>query len=148
MLPNQNKKLKRVFIAINLPPDIKSRLEQTKQEIIASFPEDAGQKVAKWVSKDNLHITLLFLGQISQEKIEKVRALLKKAAQKQGAFEIIFKNVSYDKQRGIPRLIWVEIEKNRQLGELALLLNQEIASRHCQQPSFKWKGHITLARIR
>ncbi len=53
----------RVFIAINLPEDIKNEL--------ISFQKKWPNLPCRWTKKENLHITLLFLGHLNEEELLK-----------------------------------------------------------------------------
>ena len=54
----------RIFIAINLPSDIKKYL--------AGFEQKFSELPARWTPEDNLHITLLFLGDLTDEELGEV----------------------------------------------------------------------------
>ena len=54
----------RIFIAINLPEKIKNELEKIEKETAELFPKETSRGLVRWLKKDNLHITLLFLGYI------------------------------------------------------------------------------------
>ena len=128
----------RVFIAINLPEEVKQELEKVKQEIIDSFPQGEGDRVGKWVKKENLHITLLFIGEVKDEKISEICDRVKTAVAQWQSFEVKINKVCYDAvSGGVPRLIWAELEKNKDLECIASSLGNK-----------NFKGHITLARIK
>ena len=69
---------KRVFIAINLPQNIKEELERLKKELKALFPPELRQIIFREVKKENLHLTLLFIGQIDQNQLIQISQILKK----------------------------------------------------------------------
>lgn len=148
---------KRIFIAINLPEDIKQKLEESKEKIQALFPEEYG-RMFNWVKKDNLHITLLFIGSVFIEQIPEIIALVKETISNKKSFPIKFQKISYGPHSTSsgqasktipPRLIWLEIEKNKELTELANELKEKFAEKGIgkfEQKSFS--PHITLARIK
>jgi len=57
----------RCFLAIELDEDIKEKLEELKSHF--------KMKGIKLVEKDNLHITVKFLGNIDEEMVEKIKNL-------------------------------------------------------------------------
>ena len=59
----------RIFIAINLPEEVKRQL--------AKYQDTWNDLPAKWVSQDNLHITLVFLGYISDVELGEVCMIAK-----------------------------------------------------------------------
>lgn len=130
--------MKRIFIAINLPEQVKDELEKAKQEIIESFPEEVGKRVGKWARKENLHVTLLFIGSVKDEKVLEVLSRTKQAVNGSKPFVVELDKIVYGAvNRGVPRLIWAEIKHNKDLARLADKLGSK-----------RFRGHITLARVR
>ena len=77
----------RVFIAINLPEEIKRELALYAQK----WPE----LPAKWTSKDNLHITLEFLGALTDEEIGEVCVIVKEVAGRHESFSLNLNKILY-----------------------------------------------------
>ncbi|MCD6500728.1 RNA 2',3'-cyclic phosphodiesterase [bacterium] len=143
--------MKRIFIAINLPEKIKTELENLEKELDSLFPEEANRGVVRWVKKENLHLTLLFIGSVEDEKIPKIRQIVKNIAEAQKPFSLKFKKVCYGPPKQIPpRLIWIELEKKPELLNSAEKLKKEMAKsgilRKVEKREFS--PHITLGRIR
>lgn len=63
---------KRLFIAINLPQEIKEILFN----LVLKLQKANKNKPIKWVTKDNFHLTLHFLGSVSEEKINEINQAL------------------------------------------------------------------------
>jgi len=143
--------MKRIFIAINLPKEIKEKLRNLEAEIQNSFPMEVGNRVAKWVREDNLHITLSFIGEVKDGVLPRVCETIERAAKDQEAFDIILEKTCYGAvNRGVPRLIWVETKENSKLKALAVKLKKELKEQGIlrQPDSRPFSGHITLARVR
>lgn len=155
--------MKRIFIAINLPEWIKSELENLKKEIDGMFPEELSRgpeggeqvpyrvKMIRWVKKENLHLTLLFIGHVKDEEIPQIGQLVKKIARNQKPFFLKFAKVYYGPPKKIPpRLIWIGLEKKPELLTLAEKLKTEMARARILRKVEKrgFSPHITLARIR
>ncbi len=141
----------RIFIAINLAPDTKDKLEDIKKEIQDSFPEESRRGLIKWVDKKNLHITLVFLGPVEKENLATINQIIKKISQNKKPFTLKIKNVSYGPSQKIPpRLIWLEIERNSGLSDLAQEIKDEIISANILDKDEKknFSPHITLGRIK
>ena len=135
--------LHRIFLAINLPPEIKNKLEQLQSQW-SGIP-------AKWVKIENLHITLLFLGSVKSEFLPKIFETTKTVAESFSSFEIKLKKIAFFPPKKMPpRMIWVFLEESKTLTDLKTALEQKIIT---QKPSFqqeerKLSPHITLARIK
>ena len=110
----------RIFIAINLPEDIKQKL--------ADYQSKWPELPVRWTKKDNLHITLEFLGYLSDEEILKVCQDTRGLASKHGSFSITLNKICYGPPKKIPpRMVWVVGEKIEELN---------------------FSPHITLGRIK
>ncbi|RLC39934.1 MAG: RNA 2',3'-cyclic phosphodiesterase [Candidatus Nealsonbacteria bacterium] len=141
----------RIFIAINLPEKVKTELEKLEKEIESLFPPKLNRGMFRWVKKENLHITLLFIGAVRDEEIPKISQIVKDIAQSQKPFSLRIEKVSYGPPKKIPpRLIWVEVGRKPELSEIAKKLKKEMAEsgilRKVEQREFS--PHITLARIK
>ncbi len=133
----------RVFIAINLPEDIKRKFVEIQQKW-ADLP-------VRWTKKASLHITLVFLGYADDQELYQVCKITKKAAKSHQPFFINFKKVLLGPPGRSPRMIWIEGEKNKELAALRNNLENSLSSE--RSVDFKPEGrpfspHITLARIR
>jgi len=143
--------MKRIFIAINLPQEIKSQLQEIEKELEKLFPSELSREMVRWVKKDNLHITLLFVGQVDEIKIPQIYQIVQNISQNEFPFSLKLEKVTYGPPGRIPpRLIWVELEKKPQLVSLAEKLKNQIMKagilKRVEQREFS--PHITLGRIR
>lgn len=144
--------LKRLFIAINLPLELKRKLNSVKKEISDSFDEQITQAgLLKWVETENLHITLLFIGQAGDNAVPKLAEAINSVVKNYKPIEIKAKKVCYGPPKAMPpRLIWLELEKNNRLKDLAQDLQKAIQKTGILQNAEEkgFSGHITLARIK
>ena len=141
----------RIFIAINLPEKIKNGLGKLGKETAELFPQETSRGLIRWVKKDNLHITLLFLGYLKEENIPQICQLVNEIAKTQNPFSLEFKKILYGPSNKIPpRLIWVELEKSRELIEIVKKLRQKVGEIGVLEKMEKreFSPHITLGRIR
>ena len=135
---------KRLFVAINLPEEIKKNLFCFKNRYL-EIP-------ARWTKKENLHITLYFIGYVSEKNLEKIRKALKEITLNNYFFELSFVRINYGPPESkIPRMIWVSFNESKNL----LKINQEIEKNisEIKLENFmiekrNFSPHITLARIR
>ena len=137
----------RIFIAINLPEDIKKKLIGYQ----AKWPE----LPIRWTKKDNLHITLMFLGYLSDEELLEVLKSTKEAVSKHQPFFINLKKIIYGPPKKLPpRMIWAEGKKSKELGKLqkdlenSLLSSEALAKEDLTIEARPYAPHITLGRIK
>jgi len=134
---------RRLFIAINLPEKIKEKVFSIQKK----WPE----LPCRWTKKENLHITLVFLGYVLDEKLPEIIEIVKKIVLKNKPFLINFIRIIYGpKGKKIPGMIWLEAEKNFQLikiqKELKEILEEKILN--VEKETRPFSPHLTLARIK
>ena len=122
----------RIFIAINLPENIKKKL--------ADYQSKWPNLPARWTKKENLHITLTFLGDTADEELVEILKMTKETAEEHEPFFINLKKIIYGPKKGSPRMVWAEGEKSKELGKLSAELKSEGGIAHAP--------HITLARLK
>ena len=131
----------RVFIAINLPEEVKKEL--------AGFYERWMDLPAKWTKKDNLHITLEFLGDLTDVEIADACKVVGDVVKKHKPFDIVLNKIVYGPpKKNPPKLVWVNGEKSEDLVDL----KEDLQDGMLEKIAFKPEGrnfipHITLARI-
>jgi len=135
---------RRLFIAVNLPDDIKKKLldYQTK------WP-DLDPKQIRWVTKDNLHITLIFIGYVNDDEMYEICNVAKQVAKRHEPFFINLEKIIVGPPRDTPRMFWVEGQKSQELANLQKDLENGLAGGNLMQKEARaFKPHITLARFR
>ena len=89
----------RTFFCLELPENVKEELKSTAD----SFEEPA---YVKWVSQENLHITLKFLGDVEKRQIPEIEEKARKTATRTEPFEINIDKLSGFPNPGFPKVIW------------------------------------------
>ncbi len=135
----------RIFIAINLPEDIKKRLSDYQK----NWPE----LPCRWTKKENLHITMIFLGYLNDEELLEVIKLVKEVASQNQSFSINLNKILYGPPNKPPRMVWVEGEKSQELANLQKDLENALASSETStkediSEARPYSPHITLGRIK
>lgn len=128
----------RVFIAINLPEDIKKKL--------ADYESNWPELPARWTKKDNLHLTLAFLGYLTDEELLAAIEGVKKAASKHDPFFINLRSIIYGPKGKPPHMVWAEGEKSEELDNLQKSLENSLGLPPRKDRSYA--PHITLARLK
>lgn len=134
--------LHRIFLALNLPENIKEEI-RTLQEKLPELP-------VKWTSPENLHITLVFIGNTSDKELEAMSVLCREIAKKHKPFSFNFSSISYGPSPMQPRMIWLKGEPSKELLKLQKDLEKSLGS--SRETAFvpkklPFKLHLTLGRL-
>lgn len=133
----------RAFIAVELDSQIKEELSRIQESLKTS------QADVKWISPDNLHITLKFLGQIANEKIEKINRILNNSLCDLPCFPLTIKTLGAFPKINYPRVIWVgATSPQNELKSLAGLVETKLVSLKFPKEKRDFESHITLGRLR
>ncbi len=133
----------RAFIAMELPGAIRESLMSLRERLRRS-----GAK-ASWVHPDNMHLTLRFLGEVDQDAINALCALLEAEYRNCGPVTLAVAGVGGFPNRRKPSVVWAGIEILS--GDLMVLqAHAEQAARSIGlAPEEKpFHPHVTLARLR
>ncbi len=129
----------RLFLALPLPGKIKDYLVRIQSQIGGNI---------KWVEKDNLHLTLFFLGKIDEEKLPILVEAINKGVIKTGAIKVSTADLGFFPNQKLIRVIWLglkgELDKVRQNHKRILI--------HLNKAGFfpdpRFSPHLTLGRPR
>lgn len=137
--------LHRVFLAINLPTEIKVELAK----IIEKLQSENRRANIKWVEPENLHLTLHFLGSLDDDQIQRVIEGARKIISKYNGFEMSLGAISCFPNPYQPRVIFVEA---REGGGVARKIHSDLKSMLTQlkieTDYHSWQSHITLGRVK
>lgn len=135
MIENKNNVKKRCFISIPISESAKDKIEELYQDI----------SNIRFVPRNNLHITVLFLSQIDLIEIEKIKEVMRDI--KIAAFSIKLKGVDTFLKSGI---LYISIENTdiiKSLNyELARKINDSIGTNFRDKRGFN--AHLTFARYK
>ncbi|MGC8972246.1 MAG: RNA 2',3'-cyclic phosphodiesterase [bacterium] len=128
----------RVFIAIELPENIKEELDR----LVTSLKHSISN--VKWVEKENFHITLRFIGEIDEDKVLQIEKILDEVGSRFSPFEVELSGLGK-----FPHVLWVGIEKgSNTLKDIAYTI-EGLLLREGFQPADKlFSPHITLGRVK
>lgn len=130
---------KRLFIAIEIPDKIKQKIAELQAEL--------KEKVqAKWVRPENIHLTLIFLGDVLEEKIEEIKKCL--AVIEFPQFLFISKGIGGFPQESQAYNIWFGLEDSDKLEKLQGLIVQKLEKQGFLIKERKFTPHLTIARLK
>lgn len=145
--------MKRLFIAINLAEEVKRQIIKIIKQI--SSDKFLDKSNFRWISPENWHLTISFLGYQPDEAIEPILQSIKETINK---YSHILKNVGISFERVIlappnrpPRMIWLlgSQETSKILGQIKNNLENNLIKNGVkfQRENRPYNAHLTLARF-
>jgi RNA 2',3'-cyclic 3'-phosphodiesterase len=134
--------MKRLFIALKVEP------EEHLLKMVSSLKSGLRNDSVNWTSLGNIHITLAFLGDTEEKKINPLCSILKETCTGFGGFQLILKGSGVFRNISDPRIIWTGIaasEKLIHLGECIVNGLKTIGIKLDRRP---FNPHLTLGRIK
>ncbi len=132
----------RCFIAIEIPETIKKSV----LDIIDSLRKSGAD--VKWVSDENIHITLQFLGETEESLIPDIKGALYKILATYSPFYIKIAKVGCFPSGRRPRVIWVGIEDSQSLINLYKDIASEMVKFGYQKEERGFTPHLTIGRVK
>ncbi len=136
----------RCFIAIDIDEKNRAGLSDLQQQLQSSA--DIKKSDVKWISPENIHLTLKFLGEVEDAKVVEICNIVKDVADRHKNFELDIESVGYFGGRSA-KVLWVGIgDRSNNLGRLQKDLEQQLALAGWPEEARAFSGHLTLCRIR
>lgn len=127
----------RLFVAINLPDWLKNELT-----LLCSF----GIKGVKWVETANFHLSLRFIGEVTQEDFQDISDSLSKI--KVNPFTLTLSGLGTFPNERSPRVIWTGVNKNEELIRLQKKVETQLNKLGLKGDKRRYTPHITLGRVK
>jgi len=128
----------RLFIAVEPSKEVKDYLYNLENNLKSKLPASV-----RWVSKKNLHLTLKFLGEISESKLEKLKETLSEIQFK--PFELSLEKLGYFGTSKEIYTLWLKVIPELELTRLAQLVDSETLT--FSSSDQKFTSHLTLGRV-
>jgi len=128
----------RTFVAIEVSDkDVLNSIHKIQTEL---------NIIAKPVELHNMHFTVQFLGEVSEEMIEKISDALNSI--EFSAFSISFVSIGVFPKPNFPRVIWIGTDDGiNELEKLAEMIRSKL-SQLGFSPDKKFKPHVTIFRVK
>jgi RNA 2',3'-cyclic 3'-phosphodiesterase len=130
----------RTFIAVDIIPN--SKLHDLYHDLSANLK---GIDI-KYTNITHLHVTLAFLGEISNDDIKKIESGL--SLIKSEPLELDLCGLGVFKSIRNPQVLWIGINKNELLKKLWEYINKVIESQGFRPDERGFSPHLTIGRIK
>ncbi|MDH4222942.1 MAG: RNA 2',3'-cyclic phosphodiesterase [candidate division Zixibacteria bacterium] len=133
----------RSFIAVELTDELKREIEKLQEPL-----RRVGADVA-WVKPGNVHATLKFLGEVSDDSMKIVFEGTRKALEGVKGFKLSLKDLGCFPNLKRPRVIWIGVEKGKmELGLIQRKIEQEMENLSFPKENREFSPHLTIGRVK
>ena len=144
-IPSTDQTRWRVFCAIDLPEEVKSRVAAHAARLREAFP----QVRASWERPEKLHLTLKFVGDLEIARVEELSRAAGCASTSVEPFELTIAETGAFPPHGAARVLWLGVrEVSGRLSSLHRSLEDECYAVGFVREPRAFKPHLTVARIR
>ena len=135
----------RLFVALEIPSAVRDNLAAFMKELRA-LETVSSRSNARWVRQENLHVTLKFIGNIDDAKLDAIRDALSQVKSEQPV-ELRFRGVGFFPSERRPRVFWTGIEASPNLGPIGADIDARLAKLGIPVETRAFTPHLTLARL-
>lgn len=132
----------RIFLAIEIPQDIKEKLVEVQEELRPLIPG------VRWEKGEKLHLTLVFLGKVEEERVEELKEVVREGIKGVKGFNVELSGLRFFPNEKRPRVVLLEVGEG--VGEFRRL--QKGLTGALSEAVFEFarpgKPHVTLGRFK
>ena len=132
----------RLFIAITLPPAVRRELADAQQQLAPRAPG------IRWVAAPQMHLTLLFLGETPDARLDDARQIMDAAAAGAPPLELALGPIGAFGRPSAPRVIWAAVQAPPALNVLQQRLADGCHACGLAADNRLFTPHLTLGRAR
>jgi RNA 2',3'-cyclic 3'-phosphodiesterase len=132
----------RSFIAIDLPEDIKEAINGLISKV------SPGSSGIKWVTANNIHLTLKFLGEVKEELVPEIRKRLEDIGKLHRSFTIKIKGAGGFPNLKRPHVLWIGIEPSEGLQSLYRIIESQMSELGFERDPRSFSPHLTIGRVK
>jgi 2'-5' RNA ligase len=133
----------RGFIAVDAPPEIRKLLVRVQAALRRADAD------VRWVEEENLHLSLKFLGDVTQGQVLELQPLLRAEAALWPAMRLTYAGIGVFPSRGLPRVVWAGATGDlEQLAGLAAAVERAAERVGVPREGRPFVAHLTLGRVK
>jgi len=134
----------RSFIAIETPKDIRDNIGALQTQLRSGYGN-----LVRWVANENLHLTLIFLGEVKEDFLDKVKQELLAVAKTAKPFEANLNGLGAFPSQRSPRIIWVGMDKGKnEVIDLQSKVEKSLLTIGYKPEARKFHPHLTIGRVK
>jgi 2'-5' RNA ligase len=133
----------RSFLAFPISGALKERLECILDDLKATGAD------VKWVKPDHIHLTIKFLGELEENRVESVMSLLKERCREFVPIKSYLIGIGAFPDLQHPKIVWAGLDDPKQeIQGIVEVLRGDMVKLKIAQDEHPFKPHLTLGRVR
>jgi RNA 2',3'-cyclic 3'-phosphodiesterase len=133
----------RLFIAIEIPESLKKELAEVQARLRGAGVD------ASWTREEGMHLTLKFLGEVSEQQVPGIMNGLQKAAEGIGPLSLSVSGVGTFPNPKNARVVWIGLAGDiEQLTRLQIAVEKAMVLLGMVREERTFTPHLTLGRIK
>ena len=125
----------RLFVAIRPPVAV-------REELLAAM---GGIDGARWQDDDQLHLTLVFVGEASAAQTVHLIEALEEV--ESPPFSVEIAGIGHAERRGVPSAVWAHVPLSAELAQLQRRVERACRRAGLSPEKRNFRPHVTLARL-
>jgi 2'-5' RNA ligase len=133
---------RRTFVCVEVPPACQEHVDR----LVAGFRSRVSG--ARWVSRDHFHLTIRFLGDLTESDIHVVTEAARVTAAARASFEVNLDDFGVFPDERRPRVLFLAVgHGGDELTSLRMDLDRHLIGAGMATDNVKFVPHLTLARL-
>jgi len=126
---------------------ILERIHARLEKLASQLKDRLAGVPIRWVSANNIHLTLKFIGDVSVSNLEMLKKILQAEATRHHPLEISVGGIGAFPSLHRPRVIWVGVEAPQELSNIQVGIEAEMARLGYAREERDFSPHLTLGRV-
>jgi RNA 2',3'-cyclic 3'-phosphodiesterase len=130
----------RLFVALKIPNEVKDKIFSHLENVVnlADF---------QWEPKEKIHLTLKFIGNVREELLPKIIQEIE-FVKEYSSFDCEVSNLGFFFRYNEAKILWCNLFTDKTILSLVDELNERLEKFDIAIEKRKFKGHLTLLRIK
>jgi 2'-5' RNA ligase len=138
----------RLFVAIDVSDDTRAHLGRVRNVLEQQLAASRTPPRVTWVAESAAHVTLRFIGEVSEDTAEKVKAALAPPFARP-PYELQFDGVGTFPNARRPRVVWIGASRGQEeTAALADTVNARLDPILGPGEERTFRAHLTVARVK
>ena len=128
----------RTFISVDVP------VTEELRSVLESLKKMDGVRVTP---ENQLHLTLKFLGDTDEKKVEKLCSELRRSLEGTGPFDVVIQGAGAFPDQRNPRVLWLGVKDPEKLVDAADIMDSTVKGLRIKADDKKFSPHLTVGRV-